>query len=79
MSFTVPAASELEVMAHLPASNGQWLIEGVQHDKVLIVRAVVTPTDKSIPLRIANTNTIPLTLYQGIKIESLLQKPVSIH
>jgi len=68
MSFTVPAACEFEVMAHLPASNGQWLIKGVQHDKVLIARAVVTPTDKSIPVRIANKSTMPVTLYQGMEV-----------
>jgi len=68
MSITIPAASELEVMAHLPALGGQWLIEGVQNNKVLIARAVVTPTDKSIPLRIANTSAMPVTLYNGMKV-----------
>ena len=67
-SITVPATSELEVMARLSANGGQWLIEGMHHDKVLIARAVVIPSDNHIPIRIANTSAMPVTLYHGMKV-----------
>ena len=67
-SITVPATSEFEVMARLSANGGQWLIEGMHHDKVLIARAVVIPSDNHIPIRFANTSAMPVTLYRGMKV-----------
>ena len=42
-AVTIPGASEIEVMAKLPVKDGCWLI------KVLIARAVVTPSENGIP------------------------------
>ena len=67
-SITVPAASELEVMVQLSVKDGQRLIEGVHHDKVLVARAVVIPLDKCMPIRNANTSAVPVTLYRGMKV-----------
>ena len=55
-------------MAKLPVKGGPWLIEGKRSDKVLIARAMVTPSEKGIPIRIANTSMIPVSLYQGAKV-----------
>ena len=48
-SITVPAASEVEAMAQLSAEGAKWLVEGMHHDKLLIVRVVVTPSANCVP------------------------------
>ena len=47
MSRTViiPGASEIEIMARLPVKEKSWLTEERNFDKMLIVRAVVTPSE----------------------------------
>ena len=55
-------------MAQLSAKGGQWLVEGMLHDKVLIARAVVIPSDNCILIRIANTSVMLVTLYSGMKV-----------
>ena len=55
-------------MAQLLAEGGQWLVEGMYHDKLLIARAVVTPSANRVPIRIANTSAMPVTLYRGMKV-----------
>ena len=65
---TIPDASEIEIMAKLPIRGGPWLIEGRHLDKVLIARAVVTPAENGIPIRIANTSIMPVSLYQGTRV-----------
>ena len=47
--ITVPAASELEAVAQSSVEGGQWLVEGMHHDKVLIARAVIIPLANHIP------------------------------
>ena len=64
----VPAASELEAVAQLSAEGGQWLVEGIHHDKLLIARVVVMPSANCIPIRITNTSATPVTLYRGTKV-----------
>ena len=43
-------------------------MEGKQRSDILAARAVVTRLRSSIPLRIFNTTTMPVTLYQGINM-----------
>ena len=66
-TVTIPPASEMEILGRLPAEGGPWLIEGVQQ-KCLVARSVVIPTNDTIPVRIANTSTLPVTLHQGMKV-----------
>ena len=54
--------------ARLPVKEGSWLIEGRNLDKVLIARAVVTPSENGVPIRIANTSAMPVSLYLGTKV-----------
>ena len=64
-TITIPASCEIEVMARLYSEGGPWLVEGKQRSDILVARAVVTPLRNSIPVRIVNTTTMPVTLYQG--------------
>ena len=57
----------MEILGRLPAEGGPWLIEGVQQ-RFLVARSVVIPADDIIPVRIANTSTLPVTLHQGMKV-----------
>ena len=66
-TVTIPPASEMEILGQLPAEGGPWLIEGLQH-KCLVARSVVIPANDTIPVRIANTSTLPVTLHQGMKV-----------
>ena len=69
-TVTIPAESELEMMVQLPSSCGTWLMEGnrFKPDGVLVARAVVTPKDNSIPMRIANTSALSVTLFKGVNV-----------
>ena len=69
-TVTIPAESELEMMVQLPSSCGTWLMEGnrFKPDGVLVARAVVTPKDNSIPMRIANTSALSVTLFKGMNV-----------
>ena len=64
-TITIPASCEIEVMARLYSGGGPWLVEGKQRSDILVARAVVTPLRNSIPVRIVNTTTMLVTLYQG--------------
>ena len=66
-TVTIPPASEMEILGRLPAEGGPWLIEGIQQ-KCLVARSVVIPANNTIPVRIANTSTLPVTLHQGMKV-----------
>ena len=66
-TVTIPPTSEMEILGRLPAEGGPWLMEGVQQ-KVLVARAVVIPLSNTVPVRIANTSTLPVTLYKGMKV-----------
>ena len=43
------------------------MVEGVQ-SPVFVARAVVTPQTKLVPVRLINTDLIPVTLYRGTKL-----------
>ena len=64
----VPVASEMEVKAKVGASSDEytWMIEG-KSSKVLVqvARALVTPCNNLIPLRVVNTSLTPVTIYRG--------------
>ena len=69
----IPPASELEVMGRIECSEKQdingitWMVEGVQNP-VFVARAIVTPQTKLVPVRLINTDLIPVTLYRGTKL-----------
>jgi len=44
-----------------------WMVEGVQNP-VFVARAVITPQTKLVPVRLINTDLIPVTLYRGTKL-----------
>jgi len=67
-TITIPASCEIEVMARLSSGGGPWLVEGKQRSDILVARAVVIPLRNSIPIRIVNTTTMPITLHQGASI-----------
>ena len=67
-TITIPASCKIEVMARLYSGGGPWLVEGKQRSDILVARAVVMPFRNSIPIRIVNTTTMPVTLYHGTKV-----------
>ena len=79
-TITIPASCEIEVMAWLSSGGGPWLVEGKQHSDILVARAVVIPLRNSIPIRIVNTTSMPVTLYHGTNIATaeLIEKSVSV-
>ena len=52
-------------MAQLSAEGGQRLVEGIHHDKLLIV---VTLSAYCVLIRITNTSATPVTLYCRMKL-----------
>ena len=67
-TIVVPPSSEMEVMAHVNTQgNGTWLLESIKCP-VLIARALATPKLGTIPVRIINTEQIPVTLYKNMKL-----------
>ena len=80
-NFIVGYESEIEIMANISTfGEGTWLVDDHLHKKpeVLIARAVVSPWQGRIPLRILNLNTEPLTIYKGMKLAhaELLEKDI---
>ena len=67
---TIPAESEVEMMVQLSSGSGTYLMEGNQLklNGVLVARAIVTPKDNAVPMRIANTSALPVTVFKGMKI-----------
>ena len=57
-------------MAQFSSGSGTWLVEGNRyvHSGILATRAVVTPNNNTIPVRIANASVVPMTLFKGMKI-----------
>ena len=56
-------------MAHIDSAeeHGTWLLEGVECP-VLVARALVAPQRQAVPVRIINTDLIPVILYKNMKI-----------
>ena len=68
-TISVPASSEMEIMVHIDSAeeHSTWLLEGVECP-VLVTRALVAPQRQAVPVRIINTDLIPVTLYKNMKI-----------
>ena len=69
----------MEIMGNVSTiGDGTWLVEDHLDKKpqVLIARAVVTPQQGRIPIRVLNLNAEPLTIYKGTKLAKaeLLEK-----
>ena len=63
--------SEMEVMVHITSEEkGTWLIEGTIFKKLPIcaARALTAPRNQSVPIRIVNLDTVPVTLHKNTKI-----------
>ena len=70
-NFVIGAESEMEIMGNVSnICNGTWLVEDhlPKKPQVLIARAVVTPQQGIIPIRVLNLKPEPLTIYKGTKI-----------
>ena len=67
-TISVLASSEKEIVAHIDSTeeHGTWLLEGVECP-VLVARASVAPQRQAVPVRIMNTDLIPVTLYKNMK------------
>lgn len=82
--FTIPGASEIEVMS-MPSSDftqgKAWLVESEQYpwqSGVMVARAVVSPSSRKIPIRLLNPQKEPIELGKGIKVaqmEALVEEP----
>ena len=70
-NFVIEAESEMEIMGNVSnICNGTWLVEDhlPKKPQVLIARAVVTPQQGRIPVRVLNLKPESLTIYKGTKI-----------
>ena len=70
-TVTIPASSEMEVMACVESSiAGTWLVEHNEfnHQSVCVARALVSTPSDTVPVRIVNTALSPTTLYKNSKI-----------
>lgn len=70
-NFTIAAESEMEIMGTVSDKcNGTWLVEDLLTKKppLLIARAVVTPLQGRIPVRVLNLKAEPITVYKGTRI-----------
>ena len=74
-TINVPANSEMEIIAHVDSTDyGTWLVEGTDCP-ILVARAVVTPHQGVVPVRIINTERTLVTLYRNMKIG--IAEPIS--
>ena len=78
----IPERSELEIPATAQdpvTDGGTYLLEGTGSDKssALIARAVVSPTNNTVIVRVLNPQKRPITLYQNAKIAVLQKLPVT--
>ena len=70
-TVTVPASSEMEVMAHVDSTvMGTWLVECDEPNQlpVCVARALVSTPSEMVPVRVMNTSLTPTTLYKNSKI-----------
>ena len=58
---------EVEVMGklHTEDDNHTWMVENASTAPIIVARALVKPKSGLIPLRLINTNLIPVKVYQG--------------
>ena len=62
-TLEVPPRSEMEIMVSVPkaATTGTWIVEG-ESNAVLVARAVVSPNEQKVPVRIANVREDPINI-----------------
>ena len=75
-NISVPAYSELEVMAHLevPVQPGlTWTLENNLKKPVTVIaaRALVCPKSKQVPVRLIDTTSEPALIYAGKEVAIL--------
>eukprot|EP00731_Ephydatia_muelleri_P005167 Em0002g1343a len=74
-TVSIPALSEVEVMAHCKTSvsGGSWLVENSLGNKgsIVVARALITPQDGCIPVRLVNLSSRPSIVYKGSMIGRL--------
>ena len=74
-TVSIPALSEVEVMAHCKTSvsGGSWLVENSLGNKgsIVVARALITPQDGCIPVRLVNLSSRPSIVYKGSTIGRL--------
>ena len=66
-TLTIPAAAEVKVMGklHTEDDNHTWMVENASTAPIIVARALVKPKSGLIPLRLINTNLIPVKVHQG--------------
>ncbi len=70
----VPPYSELEVMASVSgeARSATYILEGTRlKTAAMVARALVSPTDGKVPVRLLNPRSEPITVYSGTKVATL--------
>ena len=71
----IPAFCEMEVMATTQTflSECNWILKGEQRDKVPVVaaRAVVSPVNRTLPVRLLNPAMESVVVYKGTQIACL--------
>ena len=74
-TVSIPALGEVEVMAHCKTSvsGGSWLVENSLGNKgsIVVARALITPQDGCIPVRLVNLSSRPSIVYKGSTIGRL--------
>eukprot|EP00731_Ephydatia_muelleri_P025917 Em0018g17a len=74
-TVSIPALSEVEVMAHCKTSvsGRSWLVENSLGNKgsIVVARALITPQDGCIPVRLINLSSRPSIVYKGSTIGRL--------
>ena len=81
-TLCIPPLSELEIMAQVPKADFDadttWLVESKPPDggtAVAVARAVVSPRDKYVPLRVLNPRDEPVSLSKGQEIARMEPLP----
>ena len=80
----IPATSEVEVMARLSTEDNDhtWVVETTDSSvPVRVARALVQPKHGLIPIRVINTNLIPVKVYKGSTVahaDTLDESAISI-
>ena len=68
----IPPQSELEILAKMSESTEAgtiWLLEGIQNkSSVVVARAVVSPTDDTVVVRLVNPQSESITLHSNTRI-----------
>jgi len=70
-TFSIAATSEIEIMGTVNQSReGTWVVEDrpTKKPSILVARALVTPHQGRVPMRVLNISIEPLTIYRGTRI-----------